>query len=513
MIGPRQLIRRVDGPATGLLGVKVIVSVELTMLRWSLQILLLLACALAAHEASGQASQIFLDTTGDFGLDSNWSDPAKAPPAKPPGAGAEHAGYLYYINGSRTATISHDSPSGSHFEVFHIFPGDGPPSGPPTPGSLIFEGGPEPEPGEFGASLTVYGVNRFIVGQRCNDWQNGGDPFTGCGGGGQVIMNGSSDLLADGIVIGERDFGSLYIGPDARVRSGHLDGAGNLSAQDFRIGSFGPSRGLREPTPQLLEGEGYVEVHGTLVAHRLIMPESGATGHLKVMPGASVTLYGVDMAIQPTEASRSSTLEIVGSGGAFTTSNFVDASHPTATVKFTADASGVTPINAGSFADVEGGNLILGLDDFNFTPTSELTLIDAADFSLFGTFGNVTFEGDTTATVNYDEDGGRLFLNNFMSTEPPDLFGDYNDDGVVNAADYTVWRNSNGSNTTLPNDQSPGSVLPVDYDVWRAHFGKSRGGNSSAVPESASLAIAALVIAFGWTTTRCRRGNRASLCY
>src|SRR5690606_30580774 len=37
--------------------------------------------------------------------------------------------------------------------------------------------------------------------------------------------------------------------------------------------------------------------------------------------------------------------------------------------------------------------------------------------------------------------------------------GDYNADGVVNAADYTVWRDALGQNITLPNENAtPGSV-------------------------------------------------------
>jgi hypothetical protein len=464
-------------------------------LRRSAHLAAIVACLFSAGSASGQISHIFLDTTGDFGLDENWSDPTKAPPET---ASVDHLLYQYYISGNRTATISAGSPNGSHFEVFHLFPGDSPPAEAPTPGTLIFEGGPEPAPGEFGVSLTVFGTNRFIVGQRCNNWQAGGDPMGACGGGGQVVMNGSSDLLADGIVIGERDFGSLVIGPDARVRSGFENEAGDLSRQDFRIGSFGPSRGLTEPTPQRLEGEGYVEVHGTLIANTIYMPESGASGHLKLMPGGTVDIRGIDMRFQPGQASRSSLLEIVGSGGSFTMSaGDLLASHPTATLKFTADAGGVTPIVGGATADIDGGNLVLDLDDFNFTSTSTMTLIDVEPDVLFGEFGDVMFLGNTTATVNYDVANGNVFLSDFMSTEPPGISGDYNDNGVVDAADYVIWRDQLGTTTTLPNDTTPGLVSAADYDVWRTNFGSSAEGGAAlaAVPEPSTLAGAMLFVA------------------
>jgi hypothetical protein len=452
------------------------------------------------HQLSGQTVEhIFLDTMGDFGVAENWSDPTKAPPQKPPGATPEHAFYRYYLNGNRTATISAGSPNGSHFELLYLFVGDSPPAEAPTPGTLLFEGGPEPAPGEFGASLTVL-TNGFILGQRCNNSNSGGDPLGACGGGGQVIMNGSADLLAGAIRIGERDFGSLLIGPDARVRSGEVNQEGALSRRDVRIGSFGPSRGLTEPIPQRLEGEGYVEVHGTLVANTIIISESGATGTLKVMPGATVDIRGIDMRFESFRASRAATLEIVGSGGMFSMSagEFL-ASHPSVTVKFTADALGVTPIVGGAGADVESANLILDLDDFNFNSSSTMTLIDVQPDLLFGEFGNVTFVGNTMAQINYDTLNGDIFLNNFTRTGPAPVDGDYNNNGTVDAADYVLWREHLGTTTTLPNDTTPGLVSAADYDVWKANFdrGAGTGAAVASVPEPASLVLASVLVPYG----------------
>jgi hypothetical protein len=461
----------------------------------------LFICLSFAHQACAQS--IFFDTTGDFGLNDNWSDPTKAPPET---AGLEHLGYFYYINGGRTATISAGSPNGSHFEVVNIFPGDSPAAEPPTTGTLIFNGGVAPAPGEFGATLAVLGTNRFIVGQRCN-LGGSAHAFDACSGGGTVVMNGASDLLADGIVIGERDEGDLIIGPDARVRSGHLDGT-TFSRQDIRIGSFGESRGLAEPIPVRLEGDGYIEVAGELVGNTIYMPESGAKGVLRVLPGGIVNVRGIDMRFEAFRTSRSSKVEIVGSGGSFTmTSGTLLASHPTATLSFTADAGGVTPITGGASADIETGNLVLDLDDFNFTPTSTLTLLDVPADGLFGTFGSVTFLGSTTADINYDYPNGDIFLSNFVSTEPPGVSGDYNDDGKVDAADYVVWRNNNGTTTVLPNDTTPGIVSPADFDVWRSHFGMTSGAGvlSASVPEPAAIILCLAIFPLACTRGRLRR--------
>jgi hypothetical protein len=75
-----------------------------------------------------------------------------------------------------------------------------------------------------------------------------------------------------------------------------------------------------------------------------------------------------------------------------------------------------------------------------------------------------------------------------LSVEVAGLAGDYNNDGIVNAADYVAWRDHLGSVTSLPNDATPG-VDASDYGVWKQNFGATPGTASSAtaVPEPASL--------------------------
>jgi hypothetical protein len=74
--------------------------------------------------------------------------------------------------------------------------------------------------------------------------------------------------------------------------------------------------------------------------------------------------------------------------------------------------------------------------------------------------------------------------------------GDYNHNGRVDAADYTVWRNSLGqvgSDLDADGDDDE-DVDADDYTVWKMHFGES-GGNgsggsaSAAVPEPTATAL------------------------
>jgi hypothetical protein len=55
------------------------------------------------------------------------------------------------------------------------------------------------------------------------------------------------------------------------------------------------------------------------------------------------------------------------------------------------------------------------------------------------------------------------------------LRGDYNHDFLVDAADYTVWRDNFGTTASLPNDETPGVVDGEDYDAWKTNFGRPAG--------------------------------------
>jgi hypothetical protein len=77
--------------------------------------------------------------------------------------------------------------------------------------------------------------------------------------------------------------------------------------------------------------------------------------------------------------------------------------------------------------------------------------------------------------------------------------GDYNRDGVVDVADYTVWRDNYGAMGNdawgLGDGDGDGDTDGADYLVWQRQFGMQLAGlapspaSSLAVPEPASFGL------------------------
>jgi hypothetical protein len=100
------------------------------------------------------------------------------------------------------------------------------------------------------------------------------------------------------------------------------------------------------------------------------------------------------------------------------------------------------------------------------------------------------FESDGTHPSQSGEQKVGSMLLNFMSTSEftqrwflSSAPGDFDRNGIVDAADYVVWRK--GLGTTYTQD---------DYNVWRAHFGQIAGSGAgaianAAVPEPTTLVL------------------------
>ncbi|MEQ8850102.1 hypothetical protein [Botrimarina sp.] len=75
--------------------------------------------------------------------------------------------------------------------------------------------------------------------------------------------------------------------------------------------------------------------------------------------------------------------------------------------------------------------------------------------------------------------------------------GDYNDDGLVDAADYTLWRDSLGDTVTAltgADGDGDGLIDQDDYQIWRTNYGATAPATAVATPEPSAVALLAATV-------------------
>ncbi|HEX4414578.1 MAG TPA: endonuclease/exonuclease/phosphatase family protein [Lacipirellulaceae bacterium] len=259
----------------------------------------------------------------------------------------------------------------------------------------------------------------------------------------------------------------------------------------------------------------------------LQIASSGATGTLRVS-GSAIVTHGAEMTIADNATAGSNgRLELLGSHASFHVGqlNNLDggATGVRETIHWQADSGGITPIvvtgsgaltsnrvrlesstelagNTGGGPTLTGDGIALELDLSAINTSRTLTLIDnqttdaIQGFFENGTTAHLYAEGSTifgtgfNGTVNISYLGG-TGNDVVLNLQAGVLAGDFNRDGVVDAADYVVWRHI------------PGAMLQGYFD-WRTNFGATLthgSGSFASVPEPS------LVLMVPWAA--------ALLCY
>jgi hypothetical protein len=139
--------------------------------------------------------------------------------------------------------------------------------------------------------------------------------------------------------------------------------------------------------------------------------------------------------------------------------------------------------------------------------------------STVGTVEHIFFRIPTTGSYEFwvnqfdaDIDGGQDYaVAWWFGTAPPLVVqGDYNGNGTIDAADYTVWRDAlTAGSSTLLNDPTPGTVDESDFLYWREHFGETMGSGAgvaslASVPEPECLGL--LLVGLSAVAHRWRSG-------
>jgi hypothetical protein len=154
-----------------------------------------------------------------------------------------------------------------------------------------------------------------------------------------------------------------------------------------------------------------------------------------------------------------------------------------------------------------------GAFDLVFTDVSFMS--DWAAGSNSGLFLRTQFEASNNAAISFfTRNAANLNVRPELIVSYT-LIGDYNQNDVVDAADYIVWRKTLGqTGSGLAADGNGNNQIdPGDYDVWSANFGKTAGSGATAglpssvlVPEPTSLLLllCSLIpsLSFGGRATR-----------
>jgi T5SS/PEP-CTERM-associated repeat protein len=360
----------------------------------------------------------------------------------------------------------------------------------------------------------------------------GGTPF----GTGSVTVTdaGSSWTNANELRVGNNGNGTL------NVRNG-----GRVSSTSGYIATTAGSTGA-----VVVESDGAKwTINGRLsVAGDASTSTSGGNGALNINPGGNVSV-AQDVVIFPSGAVRlqggtldASVISFQGAGGQFQwTSGTLDvgifngnllnqggklapgpaADTTTVVGSYTQQAAGKLEIEIGGPSAFDsdivnvfgtaslGGQLQLALID-SFTPNASqaFSVLQAANIT--GAFSNVangqrltTIDDLGSFQVNYGSGSAfsptQVVLNNFLASLLP---GDFNHDGIVNAADHVVWRK---------NDMGPAA-----FNTWRQNFGRTAvigagtGNATASVPEPSAIALV-IVGAIGLCPRRHRHIGKLTL--
>lgn len=239
-------------------------------------------------------------------------------------------------------------------------------------------------------------------------------------------------------------------------------------------------------------GSGTIDIGSHTIQQRFVLTEGTirGTGSLTngedwnisgtVQPGGESPTTADTLTFDFSAASAANTLGFESSS----TLDFVlDSAFASSTISVLGASAGTNVFlndNTIFLTDLSGGSLAEGT----------YTLIDGDSNTTYTLGSSIGIDGLSGFTGTVSVLGDDLVLDLAVAVGTP---GDFNADGLVDAADYTVYRDNLGLATTLPNDAGLGSpVTAAHYTLWTSFYGTgSSTTTSAAVPEPGSLLLLA----------------------
>ena len=383
----------------------------------------------------------------------------------------------------------------------------------------------------IGTRETGYGA--VTISGEGSAWTNPGEFVIGGAGRGSLLIMGGADLASDNSIIAAQEssnsVASIFGAGSTWTNTGNLTvgglgtatlnvtGGGSLSNMHAFIGTSAAPLCI-----VTVEGAGSTwHSAGDLTIGRL---GSGNSGTLILSDGGVASVDGL-LVVEPTGVIAGNGMadtSVINRGDvrpgllASTSSGalHVDGSYlQSQTGRLTVRLGGTMPAAQYDQLQVTGavtlsGTLSVVLAN-SFTPSAgnDFNIIDGNSIS--GTFSTIQVPA-LAAGLTWNT--SHLYTTGVLSVVSAGLPGDYNYNGTVDAADYTIWRDHLGQSFPLSNENpaaaTPGVVDAEDYAFWKSHFGESLGSGSGAtanatVPEPATLVLLMLA-AIGWCVRRSR---------
>jgi hypothetical protein len=268
------------------------------------------------------------------------------------------------------------------------------------------------------------------------------------------------------------------------------------------INGYGSFRtGGLTSTGKLNVGEGNLDVLGNVVNNGTIGIQGGRSAYFfgNVSGSGSYTGLGT-----PTF------LAAVSPGNSPASVSFGGGADLTSTSTLNIELGGTTPgtqydqLLVTDQLTIGGALQVLLINGFTPAAGNSFNLLDWG--SLAGTFSSI---GLPALAGGLAWNTSQLYSTGVLSVVAPGIPGDYNQNGVVDAADDVLWRANQGTNNVLANDPLGGTIGTGQYSQWRARFGQTAGNASgaianAAIPEPATLSL--IILAAVGASTRRRRG-------
>ncbi|HEX4413711.1 MAG TPA: right-handed parallel beta-helix repeat-containing protein [Lacipirellulaceae bacterium] len=304
-----------------------------------------------------------------------------------------------------------------------------------------------------------------------------------------IHMNGDASQGGDGIITGAVVTGNIIYNNGTGGGSGiNMDGVQNsVIANNLLYNNH--ASGI-----SLYKEDGGGSSSGDVVANNTIIEPSNARWDLNIQNGSTSDTVRNNILLNNNP-----------SHGA------IDIS-PDSLSGFSSDYNVVTP----TFTTDDGDTFLnlaqwqaTGNDTHSFATAVQLFANSAANDYHLNTGSPAVNAGTSFDAAFADLEGGARPAGGIFDIgayELGALVGDFNRDGVVDTADYVLWRNSVGATVTRysgADGDGSGVIDQADYAIWRSGFGVAAGAGSgigaAAVPEPTW--VADLCVAMALLTT------------